>query len=74
MTAGIPTINKNRCLDEAFRLLQEKSVPAVAVVDASDKLVGLVTSETIGEMLMLHHALPAGAQLGPWGSSDRNAA
>ena len=25
--------NKNRCLDEAFRLLQEKSVPAVGVVD-----------------------------------------
>jgi len=74
MTAGIPTMNKNRCLDEAFRLLQEKSAPAVGVVDASGKLVGLVTSETIGEMLMLHHAMPTGAQLGPWGSSDRNAA
>jgi len=35
-------------LDEAFRLLQEKSAPAVAVVDSSERLVGLVTSETIG--------------------------
>jgi hypothetical protein len=26
----------------------------------------LVTSETVGEMLMLHEALPAGARLGPW--------
>jgi Zn-dependent protease/CBS domain-containing protein len=73
MTVGIPTVDKNRSLDEAFRLLQERSVPAVAVVDASDKLVGLITSETIGEMLMLHHALPAGAQVGPWGSPDRSA-
>jgi len=74
MTGGIPTLNKSRCLDEAFRLLQEKSVPAIGVVDASDRLVGLVTSETIGEMLMLHQALPTGARFGPWGSSGRRAA
>ena len=70
MTASIPTIDKSRCLDEAFRLLQEKSLPAVGVVDASGRLVGLVTSETIGEMLMLHHALPGGVRFGPWGPSD----
>ena len=74
MTVHIPTIDKNRCLDEAFRLLQEKSVPAVGVVDASGRLVGLVTSETIGEMLMLHEALPTGVRFGPWGSSGRSAA
>ena len=73
MTASIPTIDKSRCLDEAFRLLQEKSLPAVGVVDASGRLVGLVTSETIGEMLMLHHALPSGVRFGPWGPSDRKA-
>ena len=73
MTADIPTISKSRCLDEAFRLLQEKSLPAVGVVDASGRLVGLVTSETIGEMLMLHHALPSGVRFGPWGPSDRKA-
>ena len=44
----------------------EKSAPAVAVIDGSGRLVGLVTSETVGEMLMLHEALPAGARLGPW--------
>ena len=73
MTNRIPTVNRSRCLDEAFRLLQEKSVPAVGVVDASDRLVGLVTSETIGEMLMLHQALPTGVRFGPWGSSGRSA-
>ena len=74
MTASIPTVNKNRCLDEAFRLLQEKSVPAVGVVDASERLVGLITPETIGEMLMLHQALPTGVRFGPWGPSSRSAA
>jgi hypothetical protein len=37
-------------------------------------LVGLVTSETIGEMLMLHQAMPTGRRFGPWGSSGRRAA
>ena len=38
MTRNIPIVNNRRCLDEAFRLLQEVSAPAVAVVDASGKL------------------------------------
>ncbi|HML08218.1 MAG TPA: site-2 protease family protein [Xanthobacteraceae bacterium] len=74
MSQRIPTVNSRACLDEAFRLLQEKSVPAVGVVDAADRLVGLVTSETIGEMLMLHHAVPGGTRIGPWESSGRRAA
>jgi stage IV sporulation protein FB len=66
MSTPVPTIGHRRCLDEAFRMLQEKSAPAVAVVDGSGRLVGLVTSETVGEMLMLHEALPKGVRLGPW--------
>ena len=66
MTTTVPTIAQRRCLDEAFRMLQEKSAPAVAVVDGTGRLIGLVTSETVGEMLMLHEALPAGARFGPW--------
>jgi Zn-dependent protease/CBS domain-containing protein len=66
MTATVPTVGHRSCLEDAFRLLQEKSAPAVAVVDGADRLVGLVTSETVGEMLMLHDALPKGARLGPW--------
>jgi len=67
MTNSFPVVNNRRCLDEAFRLLQEKSAPAVGVVDAAGQLVGLVTSETIGQMLMLHQKQPPDAQLGPWG-------
>jgi stage IV sporulation protein FB len=71
MTADIPTIDHRRCLEEAFRLLQEKSVPAVGVVDALGRLVGLITSETIGEMLMVREALPKGTSLGPWNTPRR---
>ena len=66
MTAQLPTVGHRLCLDDAFRVLQEKSAPAVGIVDASDRLIGLVTSETVGEMLMLHRAMPSGIPLGPW--------
>jgi stage IV sporulation protein FB len=66
MTSPLPTIGHRRCLDEALRLLMEKSAPAVAVVDSGGRLVGLVTSETLGEMMMLQQALPKGVSFGPW--------
>ena len=66
MSTKVPTVGHRRCLEDALRLLQEKSAPAVAVVDADGRLVGLVTSETIGEMLMLHKATPDRAAWGPW--------
>jgi len=74
MSDRIPTVSNRSRLEDAFRLLQERSVPAVGVVDAAGRLVGLVTSETIGEMLMLHQAMPAGTRIGPWQSSGRGAA
>jgi stage IV sporulation protein FB len=66
MSTTVPILAHRRCLDEAFRLLQEKQASALAVVDGTGKLVGLITTETIGEMMMLKDALPKGAQLGPW--------
>jgi stage IV sporulation protein FB len=66
MTRDVPTIGHRACLEEAIRLLQEKQAAAVGVVDASGRLVGLITSETIGEMLMVRNALPQGARFGPW--------
>jgi stage IV sporulation protein FB len=66
MTTNIPTVSHSCCLDEAFRILQEKSAPAVGVVDVNGTLIGMVTSETVGEMLMVSHALPKGARIGPW--------
>jgi Zn-dependent protease/CBS domain-containing protein len=69
MGTQIPTLGHRHCLDEAFRLLQQKSAPAVGIVEGSQRLVGLVTSETIGEMLMVHRAMPGGLRglrVGPW--------
>jgi len=66
MSTTVPTIGHRRCLEDAFRVLQDKSAPAVAVTDASGRLVGLITSETIGEMMLLQQALPKGVTFGPW--------
>jgi stage IV sporulation protein FB len=66
MTAPLPVVSHRRCLEDAIRLLQEKSVPAVGVVDANGALTGMVTSETIGEMIMVNDAMPKGARFGPW--------
>jgi predicted transcriptional regulator len=66
MAGPLPTVGYRSCLEEAFRLLQEKRAPAVGVVDASGRLIGLVTSETVGQMLMLHRAKPGDVKPGPW--------
>jgi len=58
MTTGIPTVDRRRTLDEALRILQERATPAVAVVDAEGRLAGLITSETLGEMILLGDAMP----------------
>ena len=66
MVAEMPTISHRATLEQAFKLLQLKSAQAVGVTDASGKLVGFVTSETIAEMMMLQEALPKGVRFGPW--------
>jgi Zn-dependent protease/CBS domain-containing protein len=67
MVAQVPTIGYRQTLDEAFRILQAKSAPAVGVLDATGRLVGLVTPETLGEMLLVGEAMPQGFRLRPWG-------
>jgi len=66
MSPVLPTLSQRVTLEQAFKLLQEKQAPAIGITDAAGKLVGLVTGETIGEMMMLQQALPAGVRLGPW--------
>ena len=66
MNAALPTVAARSCLGDALKLLQEKSAPAVAVVDAGGRFTGLITSETVGELMMLRDAMPEGARVGPW--------
>ncbi len=63
----VPTVSQRTTLEQAFKVLQDTRAPAVSVVDAGGKLIGLVTSETIAEMMMLQNAMPQGLSMGPWG-------
>ncbi len=67
MTTDMPVIPYRATLEQAFKLLQEKQAQAVAVTDAAGKLSGLVTGETIAEMMMLQEIMPKGTAAGPWG-------
>ncbi|MDX0620815.1 CBS domain-containing protein [Sinorhizobium medicae] len=57
MRRDVPTIHHRKRLEESLRLMQESHSPAVAVVDGSNRLVGLMTHETIGEMMMVRAAV-----------------
>jgi stage IV sporulation protein FB len=58
MEACGPSVFPVTPLTEAMDLLREKSCPAVAVVDpVSGRLVGLLTGENVGELLMVREAL-----------------
>jgi stage IV sporulation protein FB len=71
MSTIIPTIGQRRCLDEALRLLQEKQAPAIAVIDPAGRFVGLISAETVGELMLVREAMPRGARFGPWSRPAR---
>lgn len=52
----IPVVRESERLHAALELMQKGSVPAVGVVDPQRKLVGYVTIENIGELMMLRSA------------------
>jgi CBS domain-containing protein len=66
MRADIPLIEHRRNLDEALRVMQERRLPAVGVTDGAGRLVGLVTPENIGEMMMVQAARPERGAGAPW--------
>jgi Zn-dependent protease/CBS domain-containing protein len=47
------TVSCRATLEQALRLMQENSAAIVGITDAAGKLVGLVTSDTIAEMMTL---------------------
>ena len=64
MRTDIPRIHYRKSLEESLRLMQQANVPAVAVEDNAGRLVGLLTYETIGEMLMVRSAVPDAFRFG----------
>jgi Zn-dependent protease/CBS domain-containing protein len=60
MEARIPLVHHRQPLSEALRLLSEGGgTPAIGVVDGAGRLMGYVSSETIGEMMLVQAALPS---------------
>ena len=57
MRTDIPKIHYRKRLEEGLRLMRNANVPAVAVMDNAERLVGLITYENIGEMLMVRSAV-----------------
>ncbi len=58
MRRDIPVIPHRAPLADALRVMQERQLPAVGVADSDGRLVGLVTPENVGEMMMIQTASP----------------
>jgi Zn-dependent protease/CBS domain-containing protein len=64
MRRDVPRIHARKPLQEGLKLMQLNGTPAVAVVDGAGRLVGLMTHENIGEMMMVRAAGPEGFRFG----------
>jgi len=68
MRRDIPVLHHRQPLDEVLRAMQEGRHPAVGVVDSGGRLVGLITPEDVGELMMVQAARPPRRMpLNPWG-------
>ena len=70
MQTDIPTVPARTKLDTALRSLMQKGRPVVGVTDAQDRLIGLLTVENLGEMMMLQSARPE-ISARPWSDPQR---
>ncbi len=60
MQRDIPSVLAHTPFDEAFRLMQQCACPALPVVTRDGRLVGLITPENVGELMMVYSALGHG--------------
>jgi CBS domain-containing protein len=68
MQSDVPTVPARAKLDTALRSLMQKGRPVVGVTDAQGRLIGLLTVENLGEMMMIQSARPE-IPRGPWGNA-----
>ncbi|HZH51488.1 MAG TPA: site-2 protease family protein [Microvirga sp.] len=66
MRTDIPVVHHRQPLDKALQLMQENRSPAIGVVDGASRLVGLITPENVGEMMMVLAASPPPRPPMPW--------
>ncbi|GAA0304211.1 site-2 protease family protein [Rhodovulum strictum] len=53
MTEGIPTVALSAPLDAALDALQDSGAPAVAVTEPTGRMIGYITRENIGELMVI---------------------
>ena len=58
MRRDLPAVRADDPFDEAFRLMQESASPALPVVDRLGRLLGLITPENVGEMMLVNSLRP----------------
>jgi Zn-dependent protease/CBS domain-containing protein len=57
MLTGLPALAPQMSLDEAFVMISEAKAPALPVIDSAGQLIGLFTTENVGELVMVQSAL-----------------
>lgn len=60
MHRNVPTIPTHAPLEQALKKMQECACPGLVVIDRVGRVVGLLTPESIGELLMIQAILPRG--------------
>jgi Zn-dependent protease/predicted transcriptional regulator len=64
MLRNLPVVEPDDPFDKAFRLMQESNSPALPVVDPLGHLLGLITPENVGKMMLVKSLRPGGRQPG----------
>lgn len=58
MQRDLPVVRADEPFDKAFHLMQQSAFPALPVVDRLGRLLGLITPENVGELMMVSTLLP----------------
>ncbi len=64
MRHDVPVVAQNASLQDAFETMQESDSPALPVVDSRRRLVGILTVENVGELMMIRTVARASRNLG----------
>jgi CBS domain-containing protein len=65
MESDVPTVAARVPLDAALKFLMQKGRAVVGVTDAGERLIGMLTAENLGEMMLIQAARPEG-RARPW--------
>jgi stage IV sporulation protein FB len=63
ISQGVPVVRQNESLEKAFQLMQECECPALPVVDAWGRLAGIISPESVGELMMIRSVLSKGTSI-----------